>query len=80
MLNKLYAHALWVRVKYEIWNCYYDVDSGHKSVVVVDKWSPSRGFLSTVLNGDAVGTKVSSRDREGGRLPVVAFKRGSTVD
>ena len=38
-----------------------------------------RGFLSIILNGDAVGTKVSGRCRQGGRLSEVVVKRGSTV-
>ena len=40
----------------------------------------SRGFcLSNVQNGDAIGTKVSGRYRDGGRLSWVAIKRSSTV-
>ena len=38
-----------------------------------------RSFLSTILNGDAVGTKVSVRHRQGGRSSGVVIKRGSTV-
>ena len=38
-----------------------------------------RGFLSTILNGDAVGTKVSVSHRQGGRSSEVVVKRGSTV-
>ena len=41
--------------------------------------SRKRGFLSTILNGDAVGTKVNGRYRQGGRLSGVAVKRSSTV-
>ena len=37
-------------------------------MVVIERWPPNRGFLSTILNGDAVGTKPSGRYREGGRL------------
>ena len=53
--------------------------SGHKNVAVIEGWPPNRGFLCTILNGDAVGTKTSGRYREGGRLSGVAVKRGSTV-
>ena len=42
-------------------------------------WPPTRGFLSTILYGDAIGTKVSGRYRQGGRPSGVAVKRGSTV-
>ena len=45
----------------------------------VEGWPLNRGFLSTILNGDAVGTKVSGRYRQGGRSSGVAVKRGSTV-
>ena len=45
----------------------------------VEGWPHIRGFVSTVLYGNAFGTKVSSRHREGGRLSGVAVKRGSTV-
>ena len=38
-----------------------------------------QGFLKYYLNGDAVGTKVSVRNRQGGRYSGVAVKRGSTV-
>ena len=37
------------------------------------------GFLGTILNSDAVGTKVSVRHRQGGRSSEVVVKRGSTV-
>ena len=37
------------------------------------------GTLSTILYGDAIGTKVSGRYRQGGRPSGVAVKRGSTV-
>ena len=47
-------------------------------MAVIERWPPNRGFLSTILNGDAVGTKARGR-REGGRLSGVAVKRGSTV-
>ena len=40
---------------------------------------PTRGFLSTILYGDAIRTKVSGRYRQGGRSSGVAVKRGSTV-
>ena len=45
----------------------------------VEGWLPTRGFLSTILYGDAIGTKVSGRYRQGGRPSGVAVKRGSTV-
>ena len=35
--------------------------------------------IPQLLNGDAVGTKVSGRHRQGGRLSGVVVKRGSTV-
>ena len=38
-----------------------------------------QGFLSTILNGDAAGTKMSVRHRQGGCSSEVAVKRGSTV-
>ena len=43
-------------------------------------WPPTRDFLSTILYGDAIGTKVSGRYRQGGRPSGVAVKRGSTVE
>ena len=46
----------------------------------VEGWPQIRGFLSTILYGDAVGTKVSGRYRQGGRSSGVAVKRGSTVN
>lgn len=36
-------------------------------------------YLNTILNGDAVGTKMSVRHRQGGCSSEVAVKRGSTV-
>ena len=33
----------------------------------VERWPPNRGFLCTILNSNAVGTKVSGRLRQGGR-------------
>ena len=51
---------------------------GYKNVAVIEGWPQNRGFLSTILNGNAVGTKVSGRYGEGGRLSGVAVKRGST--
>ena len=45
----------------------------------VEGWPQIRGFLSTILYGDAVGTKVSGRFRQGGRSSGVAVKKGSTV-
>ena len=39
----------------------------------------NRRFLSTILNGNAVGTKVSVRHRQGGHSSKVVVKRGSTV-
>ena len=53
--------------------------SGRKNVAVIEGWLLNRGFLSTILNGDAVGTKASGRYREVGCLSGVAVKRGSTV-
>ena len=41
----------------------------------VERWPRNRGFLSTILNGDAVGTKVSVRHRQGGRSSGVVVKR-----
>ena len=39
-----------------------------------------QGFVKYyILNGDAVGTKVSVRYRQGGRESGVVVKRGSTV-
>ena len=40
---------------------------------------PILGFITT-LNCDAVGTKVSGRNRQGGLSSEVAFRRGFTVD
>ena len=48
-------------------------------MAVIERWPPNKGFLSTILNGDAVGIKASGRYREGGRLSGVAVKRGFTV-
>ena len=42
----------------------------------VERWLQNRGFLKS---GDAVGTKVSVRNRQGGHYSGVAVKRGSTV-
>ena len=36
------------------------------SVYGVERWPQNRGFLSTILNGEAVGTKVSVHHRQGG--------------
>ena len=50
------------------------------SLYRVERWLRNRGFLSTtILNGDAVGTKVSVCHRQGGRESGVVVKRGSTV-
>ena len=38
-----------------------------------------QGFLKYYTKGDAIGTKVSVRYRESGRLSGVVVKRGSTV-
>ena len=38
-----------------------------------------QGFLSTILNRDAVGPKVSVRHTQGGHSSEVVVKRGSTV-
>ena len=40
---------------------------------------PKWGFLTYCSKGDAIGTKVSVRYRESGRLLGVVVKRGSTV-
>ena len=45
----------------------------------VERWPRNRGFLCTILNSNAVGTKVSGRLRQGGRRSGEAVKRGSTV-
>ena len=45
----------------------------------VEGWPPTRDFLSTILYGDAIRTKVSGRYRQGGRSSGVAVKRGSTA-
>ena len=45
----------------------------------VERWPQIRGFLSAILNGHAIGTKVSGRYRQGGRTLEVVVKRGSTV-
>ena len=42
----------------------------------VEGWPHIRGFVSTVLYGDAFRTKVSGRHREGSRLSGVAIKEG----
>ena len=38
-----------------------------------------QGVFMYYSNRDAIGTKVSGRNRQGGRLSGVAVKRGSTV-
>ena len=38
-----------------------------------------QGFFCTIPYGNAIGTKVNGRNRQGGRLSGVAVKRGSTV-
>ena len=43
------------------------------------EWPQIRGFLSTILYGHAVGTKVSGRYIQGGRSSGVSVKRGSTI-
>ena len=48
-------------------------------MAVIERWPLNRGFLSTILKGDAVGTNASGHYRESGRLSGVAVKRGSTV-
>ena len=45
----------------------------------VERWPQIRGFLSAILNGHAIRTKVSGRYRQGGRTLEVVVKRGSTV-
>ena len=39
----------------------------------------NQGFLSTILNGDAVGIQVSGHYRQGGRSSEVVVERSSTV-
>ena len=60
------------------------IDGHHlrpKNVAII--WSrgaaTNQDFLCTILYGDAVGTKVSGRYRQGGRSSGVAVKMGSTV-
>ena len=50
-------------------------------MAIIEGWPYLKGFvLSNILNGDAIGTKVSTtRYREGGCSSGVAIKRGSTV-
>ena len=57
----------------------YNWDLENWPLYGVERWPRNRGFLSIILNGDAVGTKVSGRHRQGGRLSGVVVKRGSTV-
>ena len=45
----------------------------------IERWQRNRGFLSSIPKSDAVGTKVSFRHRQDGRLSEVVVKRGSTV-
>ena len=45
----------------------------------VESWPQSRGFLSTILNGNAVGIKVSVCHRQGCCSSEVVIKRSSTV-
>ena len=40
----------------------------------VERWPQIRGFLSTILNGHAVGTEISIRYRQGGRTLEVVVK------
>ena len=47
---------------------------GPKNVAVIEGWPQNRGSLSIILNGNAVGTKVSGRYREGGRLSGVLMR------
>ena len=49
------------------------------SVIWSREVAAKQGFLSTILNGNAVGTKMSVRHRQGGCSSKVAVKRGSTV-
>ena len=54
---------------------------GSKSAAII--WSrevaANQGFLKYYLNGDAVGTKVSGRYRQGGHSSEVVVKKGSTI-
>ena len=43
----------------------------------VERLLRNRGFLSTILNGDTVRTKVSVHHRQGGRESEVVIKRGT---
>ena len=57
----------------------YNWDLENCPLYGIERWPRSRGFLSTTLIDDAVGTKVSVRHRQGSRLSEVVVKRGSTV-
>ena len=57
----------------------YNWDHENCPQYAVEGWQRNRGFLSTILNGDAVRTKVSVRHRQGGCESGVVVKRGSTV-
>ena len=53
--------------------------SGNEILAIIEGWSYLRGYvLSTILNGDASGTKVSGHFRECGCSSGVAIKRAST--
>ena len=52
----------------------------YRILAFIEGWPYHRGFvLSTILNGDATGTKVSGRYREGGRSSGVASLRGVSL-
>ena len=57
----------------------YNWDLENCPLYGVERWLQSRGFLSTILNGGAVRTKVSVCHRQGGHSSEVVVKRGSTV-
>ena len=61
--------------------CIDEPQLGSKSAAVIQsrEVATNQGFLSTILNGDAVGTEVSGRYRLGSRSLEVVAKRGSTV-
>ena len=39
----------------------------YRGVAVIERWPTNRGFLSTILNDDAIGAEVSGRYSNGGR-------------
>ena len=53
---------------------------GRAAVIRSRGVAAKQGFLMYYTKGDAIGTKVSVRYRESGRLSGVVVKRGSTVN